>query len=179
MEKSSVKGAPQREPGDRPFLDLETSLERSGRVEDLIRLYETRVRELAAPAEACRLLTRAGELARDRIKNPARAEELFRRALLYAPDTKEPLKGLCALFEQRQDHAALAEILENLARTASGPERASLLLKAADLHEHKLHRNDRATLCCQRASKADPTSRTSHRRCRLLFLSDHRYKSAF
>lgn len=179
MEKSSVKGAPQRGPGDRPFVDLEASLERSGRIEELIRLYETRVQELAAPVEAGRLLTRAAELARDRIKNAARAEELFRRALLYAPDAKEPLKGLRALFEQRQDHAALAEVLENLARSASGPEKAALLLKAADLYEHKLHRNDRATLCCQRASKADPTSRPSHRRCRLLFLSDHRYLSAF
>src|SRR5262244_3468659 len=143
MENSSVKRSPERGPQDQPFLDLAASLERAGRIEELIKLHETKARDLAPTGEACDLLTRAAELARDRLKNPARAEELFRRALLYAPDAKAPLKGLKALYE------------------------------------HQLQRKDRATLCCQQASKADPTSRQSFRRCRLLFLSDQRYLSAF
>src|SRR5262249_46506619 len=177
MEKSSVKRSPERGPQDQPLLDLAASLERAGRIEELIKLHETKARDLAPTGEACDLLTRAAELARDRLKNPARAEELFRRALLYAPDAKAPLKGLKALYEHRQDYPSLAEALELLARSSSGHEKAALLLKAADLYEHKLQRKDRATLCCQQASKADPTSRQSFRRCRLLFLSDQRYLS--
>jgi len=179
MEKSSVKRSPERGPQDQPFLELAASLESAGRIEELVKLYETRARDLAPAADACELLSRAAELARDRLRNPARAEDLFRRALLYGPDSKGPLKGLKALYEHRQDYASLADALELLARSSSGPEKANLLLKAADLYEHKLQRKDRATLCCQQASKADPTSRPSFRRCRLLFLSDQRYLSAF
>jgi tetratricopeptide (TPR) repeat protein len=179
MEESPSKRAPERWPDEGPFLETASSLERAGRIEELIRLYEARVRELPVPAEAARLLTRAGELARDRIKDFARAEDFFRRALLFAPGSKEPLKDLSLLLEQKQDHASLAELLEVIARSAAGRERAALLLKAADLYEHKLQRKERAILCCQQASKADPSAKQAFRRSRLLFLSEHRYRLAF
>src|SRR5215472_14978293 len=126
MEEPLLKRAPERWPDDGPFLQAASSLERSGRIEELIRLFESRVQELPIPAEAVR------ELTRDRIKDLSRAEDFFRRALLFAPGAKEPLKGLSTLLEQRQDYASLAELLETAARSTSGPERAALLLKAAD-----------------------------------------------
>ena len=159
MEEPLLKRAPERWPDDGPFLQAASSLERSGRIEELIRLFESRVHELPIPAEAVRLLTRAGELTRDRIKDLSRAEDFFRRALLFAPGAKEPLKGLSTLLEQKQDYASLAELLETAARSTSGPERAALLLKAADLYEQKLQRKERAILCCQQASRADPSAR--------------------
>ena len=179
MEEPLLKRAPERWPDDGPFLQAASSLERSGRIEELIRLFESRVHELPIPAEAVRLLTRAGELTRDRIKDLSRAEDFFRRALLFAPGAKEPLKGLSTLLEQRQDYASLAELLETAARSTSGPERAALLLKAADLYEQKLQRKERAILCCQQASRADPSARQSFRRARVLFLAEHRYRPAF
>ena len=36
-------------PEEKPFVEMEAQLERSGRVEDLIRLYETRARDALVP----------------------------------------------------------------------------------------------------------------------------------
>ena len=58
--------------------ETEAQLEKSGRVEELIRLYEGRSREVPSSDEAGHLLSRAGELAREKLKNLARAEELMR-----------------------------------------------------------------------------------------------------
>jgi len=179
MEETPSKRAPDRWSDDGHFSQTASSLERAGRVEELIRLLEERVRELPIGPEAAHLLTRAGELARDRLRDSPRAEDCFRRALLYAPGGKEAFKALSALLEQRQDYGALAELLEELAQTTAGQERASHLLRAADLHEQKLQRKDRAIFCCQRASRADPSARQAFRKCRQLLLADYRYRPAF
>src|SRR5262249_7939332 len=165
-------------PTDGFFAETEDALERSGRVEDVIKLYQARAWELSDPFDASHLLCRAAELVRNRSNNLVQAEQLFREALLIAPDALEPLKGLKLLYETAGNYPALAEVMERLASRASGPESASLLLKAADLYGTRLQRRDRAVLCCQRASKADPKDRRAFRRIRQLFLSERRYQSA-
>ncbi len=159
--------------------ETEAALEKSGRVEELIRLYEARSKEVPSPEEAGNLLARAGELAREKLKNLLRAEELFRRALVYAPNAREALEGLRALYEQRNDSAALAEVLEKLAGATEGAAAAALYLKAATLFETKLQRRDRAVLCCQLASKAAPQERQAFQMARRLLLADGRYVPAF
>ena len=80
MEQNlSPRPSPVRATDERSFLETEATLEKAGRVEELIRLYEGRGREVPAP-EATRLLSRAAELSLERLRNPARAEELLRRA---------------------------------------------------------------------------------------------------
>src|SRR5262249_12537270 len=81
-------------PTDGFFAEAEDALERSGRVEDLVKLYQSRAAELSDPFETSHLLCRAAELVRNRSNNLAQAEQLFREALLIAPDALEPLKGL-------------------------------------------------------------------------------------
>lgn len=164
-------------PGERPFAELEASLEKSGRVEELIRLYEVRSKEVPSPQEAGTLLARAGELARERLRNHARAEELFRRALHSAPGAREALHGLRLLCESKQDFAGLADVLERTAAASSGPEAATLYLKAADLYEQRLGRRDRATLCCQLARRAQPQERQAYRRTRQFLLAEGRHRS--
>jgi tetratricopeptide (TPR) repeat protein len=159
--------------------ETEAQLEKSGRVEELIRLYEGRSREVPSADEAGHLLSRAGELAREKLKNLARAEELYRRALVYAPNAKEALEGLRALYEQRNDSASLADVIERLAAATEGPAAAQLYLKAAALFETKLQRRDRAVLCCQLASKAAPQERQAFQMARRLLLADGRYLPAF
>ena len=88
---------------EKPFVEVEASLEKAGRVEELIRLYEARSREVPNADEAGHLLAMAGGLARERIKNLQRAEELFSRALVYVPQSREAREGLRALYEQRQE----------------------------------------------------------------------------
>lgn len=168
--------APQQE---KPFGEVEASLEKAGRVEELIKLYESRSREVPSAEEASHLLSMAGGLARERVRNLQRAEDLFRRALVYQPTSREALEGLKALFEQRQDSGALAEVLERLAAIETGPAAAALFLKAADLYETKLNRNDRAVLCCQLAARANPQERQAFQRARKLLLIEGRYLSAY
>ncbi len=170
--RSSVRATDERS-----FLEAEATFEKAGRVEDLIRLYESRGREVAAP-EAARLLSRAAELAHERLRNPARAEELLRRALLLAPEPLPVLRGLRTLYESRQDATPLADTLERLGGATAGNEGAAFFLKAADLYETKLFRRDRAVFCLQQAARAAP-ERTTFRRMRQILLSEDRFQPVF
>ncbi len=164
---------------DAQFLAAEAHLERAGRVEELLRLYESRARELPSGADAARLFSKAGELARDRLRNAERAEALFRRAHLADPSDRAPLLGLKSLYEQKQNAGALADTLERLATGADGAEATPLFLRAADLYEQKLGRKDRAVLALQRAVRADPRCREAWERIRRLLLSEGRILPAF
>ena len=77
---------------EKPFGEVEASLEKTGRVDELIKLYESRSREVPKAEEAAHLLCRAADLCREKLKNPVRAEELFRRALVYSPNAREGLE---------------------------------------------------------------------------------------
>ena len=166
-------------PTNPAFGDVEATLEKSGRVEELIRLYETRSREVPSPEEAGHLLARAGDLARERLKNTSRAEDLFRRALVYAPNAREALEGLRQLAESRNDSALLAETLERLALTNAGAAAAPLYVKAGELYEIKLGRRDRAVICYQLASRAAPQERSAYQKARKLLLGEGRFGPAF
>lgn len=177
MNQTSSSRVSLRATDDRPFLEAEAALEKAGRVEELIRLYEGRSREVA-DAEAARLLCRAAELAHERLRNTARAEDLLRRALLLAADPRPVLRGLKTLHESRQDAASLADVLERLGAATAGGESAAYFLKAADLHEQKLFRRDRAVLCLQRAARANP-DRATFQRVRQMLFDEGRFQSVF
>ena len=177
MDSSNLHRSAERVATDRPFAEVEASLEKAGRVEELIRLYEGRAREMPT-AEAVRVLVRAGQLAHERLRNPARSEELLRRALLIAEDARPVLRGLKTVYEARQDMASLVDVLERLGALSQGEEAAALFLKAASLHEQKLFRRDRAVLCLQRAARARP-ERTTFKRARQLLLAEERYQPVF
>ena len=164
---------------EKPFGEVEASLEKTGRVDELIKLYESRSREVPKAEEAGHLLCRAADLCREKLKNPVRAEELFRRALVYAPNAREALEGLRAIYEGRSDFAALAEVLERLALVQSGPAAAAIYLRAGELYETKLQRRDRAVLCYQLASRASPQERQAYQKARKLLLHEGRHTSGF
>src|SRR5688500_9924690 len=159
MDQPNLRRPAERVVSDRPFAEAEATLEKAGRVEDLIRLYEGRARETPA-AEAARVLVRAAQLAYERLRNPARSEELLRRALLIAEDPRPVLRGLKTVYEARQDMAALVDVLERLGSLTQGEEAASSFIKAANFHEQKLFRRDRAVLCLQRAARVKPDRTT-------------------
>lgn len=164
---------------EKPFAEVEASLEKAGRVEELIKLYEARSREVPSADEAGHLLAVAGTIARERLRNPQRAEELLRRALVYSPQSREALDGLKTLYEQRQDHFALAEVFERLGGASQGVTAAGFYLRAADLHETKLVQPDRVILCCQLAVRAAPQERTAYRRLRRTLLAQGRTLGAW
>lgn len=164
---------------EKPFGEVEASLEKTGRVDELIRLYESRSREVPKADEASHLLCRAADLCREKLRNPVRAEELFRRALVYAPNAREALEGLRSIYEQRSDAAALADVLERLAIAQGGAAAAALYLKAGELYETRLQRRDRAVLSYQLASRASPQERQAYQKARRLLLAEGHYSSAF
>jgi golgin subfamily B member 1 len=163
----------------KPFSEVEQTLTKTGRVEELIRLYESRAREVPDSTEAVHLLCRAAQLANERLANPLRSEELLLRALASSPRSVEALRGLLAVYEQRADAARSAEILERWAQQENGSVAASLYLKAGELHETKTHRRDRAVVCYQLASRAVPTERQAYRKSRAILLAEGRWTLAF
>ncbi|OJT18152.1 gliding motility protein [Archangium sp. Cb G35] len=177
MDQSNLRRPAERVASDRPFAEVEASLEKAGRVEDLIRLYEGRARE-TPNAEAVRVLVRAGQLAYERLRNPGRSEELLRRALLIAEDPRPVLRGLKTVYEARQDMTGLVDVLERLGGLSHGDEAAAFFMKAANLHEQKLFRRDRAVLCLQRAARAKP-ERATFKRARQLLMSEERFQPVF
>ncbi|MEW5738109.1 MAG: tetratricopeptide repeat protein [Myxococcota bacterium] len=166
-------------PAEKPFGEVEASLEKTGRVDELIRLYESRSREVPRPEEAAHLLCRAADLARERLRNPVRAEELLRRALVYSPNAREALEGLKTIAEGRNDWTMLVEVLEKLALGSHGADAAALYLRAGELAETKVARRDRAVVNYQLASRAAPQERQAYQKARKLLLVDGRYAAAF
>jgi tetratricopeptide (TPR) repeat protein len=177
MDQLNLRRPAERVVSDRPFAEAEAALEKAGRVEDLIRLYEGRARETPA-AEATRVLVRAAQLSYERLRNPARSEELLRRAMLIAEDVRPVLRGLKIVYEARQDMAGLVDVLERLGSMTQGEEAVSSFMKAANLHEQKLFRRDRAVLCLQRAARVKP-ERATFKRARQLLLAEERFQPVF
>ncbi|QRK05166.1 tetratricopeptide repeat protein [Archangium violaceum] len=177
MDQPNLRRPAERVVSDRPFAEVEAALEKAGRVEELIRLYEGRARETPT-TEAVRVLVRAGQLAYERLRNPARSEELLRRALLIAEDPRPVLRGLKIVYEARQDMAALVDVLERLGALSKGDEAVSCFMKAANFHEQKLFRRDRAVLCLQRAARIKP-ERATFKRVRQLLLAEERFQPIF
>ncbi len=140
---------------------------------------ELQARTALAPSEASSLLCQAADLLLQHGKEPERAQGLLQRAAAIAPQDLEPLKRLRVLYEQRQRHALLAEVLERLAQRTGGAEAATLLFRAAELHEKQLHRPHRAVLCLQLAARADPKRREAFRRVRKVLLADGHAVAAY
>ena len=155
------------------------ALERAGRVDELVRLYEMQAREVALPSESADLLLKAAELTREKLNQPARTEGLLRQARQLGADVNAVLKSLRLLYEQRQDAASLADVLEQMATRATGAEAAALWLRAADLFEQKLAKRARAVICCQLASRADPRERQAFQRARKTLWAESRWVSVF
>src|SRR5690242_1045550 len=127
MEKTTQKrGALSFD--SKPFVEQEAQFERAGRIEDLMRLSESRAREHPVALEACRRLLKAAQLARHRMKNHARAEDLLRRALMAVPSSKEALRGLRVVYEQKSGTVALVDILARLRSFTHGAESAAVSL---------------------------------------------------
>ncbi|HEX9049155.1 MAG TPA: tetratricopeptide repeat protein, partial [Anaeromyxobacter sp.] len=143
-------------PGDvQAFEALEALYENASRWEDLVALYEGRARSVPPGAP---LLARAATLAHTKLRNVARAEELYRQLLQAEPAHEGALRSMTGLLEERGDWPALAVALEREALAATDPrEAARLAVRLGRLQEEKLGRRDRAALLYARAARLDPT----------------------
>jgi tetratricopeptide (TPR) repeat protein len=142
-------------PGDREaFEALEALYEEASRWEDLIALYEgrARIQEPATP-----LLAKAANLAHVKLRNVARAEELYRQLLRSDPAHPAALRSMVEILEAREDWAGLAAALGREANAAADPREAALLtLRLGRVHEERLGRRDRGALLYARSARLDP-----------------------
>ena len=140
-------------PGDPgAFEALEALYEHASRWEDLVALYEGRARVVPEPP----LLAKAATLARTKLRNVARAEELYRQLLHAQPADPGALAALEQILKERQDWSGLAGVLERATAAAAPPDAARLTLSLGVLHEERLGRRDRAALLYARACRLDP-----------------------
>jgi tetratricopeptide (TPR) repeat protein len=158
-------------PGDEgAFQALEAIYQKYDRWEDLVALYEGRARA-GAEGGPGGLLAKAAELAHRRMRNTARAEELYRQVLHADPKHADALGSMVEIYEERGDFAAVAVALERQADQTTDPRAAArLYLRLGRVHEERLLRRDRATLYYGRASRMAPDlaePRTAELRCQL------------
>ncbi|HEX9244363.1 MAG TPA: tetratricopeptide repeat protein, partial [Anaeromyxobacter sp.] len=165
-------------PGDlRAFRALEALYEGASRWEDLVALYEGRARLVHEPGAP--LLARAANLARAKLGNVARAEELYRRLLRTDPGHPEALRSVVDLLEERGDWPALAAAIGREAAAADDPkESAKATVRLAKLQEERLGRRDRAALLYARACRLDPTLEEARTRGLACFSALRRYRQA-
>jgi tetratricopeptide (TPR) repeat protein len=165
-------------PGDLPaFEALESLYESASRWEDLIALYEGRARVLHGPGAP--LLAKAASLAHVKLRNVARAEELYRQLLRSEPSHPEGLRSMVDLLAHREDWPALAAALEREAAAAKDPrEAARATLRLGKLQEEKLARRDRAALLYARACRLDPSLEEARARALACFSALRRFGQA-
>ncbi|MFT3914841.1 MAG: tetratricopeptide repeat protein [Anaeromyxobacteraceae bacterium] len=165
-------------PGDvGSFRALESLYENAARWDDLIALYEGRAQ--AVPEPGAPLLARAANLARNQLRNTARAEGLWRRVLQAEPAHGDALRAVAEILEEREDWTALAAVLEREAAGAHDPaEAARRTLRAGKVHEERLGRRDRAALLYARACRLDPTLGEARTRALACFVALRRFGQA-
>ncbi|WP_408629105.1 tetratricopeptide repeat protein, partial [Anaeromyxobacter terrae] len=142
-------------PGDPgAFEALEALYEQAARWEDLVSLYEGRARLVPEPGAP--LLAKAAALASTKLRNVARAEELYQQLLRSDPAEPAALAALTQLLEDRPEGRALARVGLRAAGAGEPAGAARLTLRLGALHEERLGRRDRAALLYARACRHDP-----------------------
>jgi tetratricopeptide (TPR) repeat protein len=150
----------REDPADRALRRrLEELSARAGRARELAELYEAELGRLAPPEQAALALA-VGELAERELGDPGRAARAYEKArALDAGAAAAALPALERLHAAAGRHAELAEVLEERARSAQGPERAALLFRLGRLQEEELGQSGEA-LCAYEAARAcDPGHR--------------------
>src|SRR5271170_8258212 len=79
---------------------------------------------------------------------------------------------------QRSFEEEAEALLQRAVRT-SGPAAAAFFLEAAEVYGEKLGRRDRAILCFQQASRADPADRSLPQQLRAELFAQRRFRAVF
>ncbi len=115
-----------------------------GRWEDLVGMY-LREAEVSAPEAARGLWLRAAEVLRQELRDDARAAELYETVLGQDPRELNALRALELIRARQGDIEKQVDALLRQAGALSDPkEKATILVRVAELCEEKLERADRA-----------------------------------
>ncbi len=134
-----VKEAASDESIGRQMETLERLTEATGRYAETCELYRTVSSDVIDGDVQLAMLLRVGDIAKSRLDKSDLAIEYYKKALDARPDEKKAMLALEELYQRREDHQALLDILRKRADLAeSDAERKELLFREADLLRDRL-----------------------------------------
>lgn len=135
-------------PGDPDAYDaLEQLLTQEGNVENLFQLLEARLSEATVEQQE-EILRRMFDMARDKLKDPAKIGRVSAKILEIVPDDPEALAALMESLEGLENWPKLTALLERWSTRIVDPEeQAPLLLKAAEVYDRRLSKPEDALRC--------------------------------
>jgi len=135
-------------PGDPEAYDaLEQLLTQEGNVENLFQLLEARLSEATVEQQE-EILRRMFDMARDKLKDPAKIGRVAAKILEIIPDDAEALAALVESLESLENWPKLTALLERWSTRVVDPEeQAPLLLKAAEVYDRRLSKPEDALRC--------------------------------
>ncbi|MDR0966628.1 MAG: hypothetical protein LBM75_09060, partial [Myxococcales bacterium] len=151
---------PSLVPADSPaFLEMGQLFVNEGHWEELFKAYERSVQAFPDLPVSLGAIEIMGDLARTKLAQPEKAAALYRRALLFAPDSPRALDGLLTIYEASGELEALARTAAHRARVEFDGPKAPQLFAAAARAFLKIGRRDRALALLQEGIEADPQQR--------------------
>jgi tetratricopeptide (TPR) repeat protein len=148
---TAVRGLGRAGERARSYADVVDSLERESSLSPVIE------------AKAY-LLIRAGDVAATRMGDTERAQHLYRRALVAAPENRAALEGLVAVLLKLGRWEALLEVHhEELKLITSDSDRSRLLLRMGEIAETRAGNHGEATRLYREALAADSRNLAARR----------------
>jgi tetratricopeptide (TPR) repeat protein len=124
------------------------------------------------------LFERAGDVCRERLRNPVQAISYYRSALAIEPGRRSALSKLADLYAKHRHFPAAEEILVRLAQTEPpGEGRARLLRQAAAIANDELDRPARAAQLLDKALDEAPTEVETFEALERLFNQEKNWQS--
>ena len=136
------------------LVEIERLAAATQRWSDLVQAYDALLPEESGEAAAA-LLIKSARVLHERLEDPAKARERLQQAIELAPLHKGALGTLAELLSANGEHLEAARLLERLASTLEGTERAETLGRAADAAERGEAWAEAAVLLQSRAALLD------------------------
>lgn len=116
-----------------------------GRWDDLLSMFQRELEVSKSVDQTVALLFRMADVLVDHINDDGRAAEVYHRVLEQEPENLPALRALADIYTKKGDHEKLVEVLMREAESLKDPkERASTLMRIAEICEEKLDRTDHA-----------------------------------
>ncbi|MGB0588120.1 MAG: tetratricopeptide repeat protein [Myxococcota bacterium] len=129
----------EEDPNHSESLDaLERLFETLAEPEDLLEIYRKKSQLTEDTAEQLSYLFRMAEVLADRLERPDEAIDAIHQARALQPDNAEATERLDALLVKTEQWDDLASLLDSLVSDARDDDAIALMLRRAELTEHKL-----------------------------------------
>lgn len=165
------------QPADGTVRDqLKIIYEQAGRWNDLVRTLQGELEHVSDDGEAAALLLQIGHLQRDKLGVGGEAQKSYTAALSRDPQCAPAALALERLLRSEGAWGALAELWTSQAeRMRDTDASASLLCRAAELHEERLSQPSRAVELLGRALELDAACLPAHHGLERIYLAseDH------